>query len=246
MAVDTQLSFNLQAQVTQLSVGELSTPIVIIDDVLANPQGLLQRAAKVVFRSEPRDFYPGQRAAIGCQYIEKLAENYLPLFSELYGFSQSALPEVILSAFSLTTTPERQLKPIQMLPHFDNTTDTQLAAVHYLCDDKHGGTGFFRHKSTGIERVTEHNLKQYGQTLKQQAIDAKLHQQPQYVGEQHELFTSIGSVDAKFNRLVIYPSNLLHSGLIKTATDLRQDPTQGRLTTSSFIAFQRGLIAAAS
>ena len=48
-------------------------------------------------------------------------------------------------------------------------------------------------------------------------------------------FHSSDLVEAKLNRAVIYPSNVLHSGDIQTDLGLSNDPKKGRLTISSFI-----------
>ena len=45
----------------------------------------------------------------------------------------------------------------------------------------------------------------------------------------------IANVDAMFNRMIIYPSNILHSGNIAADFNFDQNPATGRLTLNSFI-----------
>ncbi|MGY0650046.1 MAG: DUF6445 family protein, partial [Paraglaciecola chathamensis] len=59
-----------------------------------------------------------------------------------------------------------------------------------------------------------------------------------YITESTEQFTLYDQVDYRPNRLVIYPGNLLHSGLIIPDRDISADPTEGRLTANIFIEFK--------
>jgi len=235
--LESAVQINNDAKIDVLRLGRLQTPVFVVDDVMKNPENLFEAAQESDFKSEPNDYYPGVRAPISRTYIQTICEHFFEHWRETFSLRQSEKFEFILSAFSMTTIPEKQLKPIQMLPHFDTEEDNQIAIVHYLCDDHHGGTGFYRHKTTSIERVVKANLSEYGRHLKQEAMAAKLHLDRKYVGQEHPMFTSIGSVAARFNRLIAYPSNLLHSGLIKPGIDLSSNPNEGRLTTSSFVRF---------
>ena len=47
----------------------------------------------------------------------------------------------------------------------------------------------------------------------------------------------IGEVEYRPNRMVIYPGNLLHSGLIQPDRDINDDPASGRLTANLFLYF---------
>ena len=50
-------------------------------------------------------------------------------------------------------------------------------------------------------------------------------------------FELIHQVDYRPDRLLIYPGNLLHSGLIEPDRDLSADPARGRLTANLFLDF---------
>jgi hypothetical protein len=52
-------------------------------------------------------------------------------------------------------------------------------------------------------------------------------------------FDEIGRVEARFNRLVVYPSNLFHSGILPDDYDFNPDPRRGRLTTNIFLDGER-------
>jgi len=237
MKIGRATQVNPRAKTQVMKLGKLKTPVIVVDDAVIQPESLLEAANKAEFKAQPRDYYPGVRAPVTDKYVQHICEHFFDSWRDIFGLQQAERLETVLSAFSMTTMPANQLKPIQMLPHFDTVEQHQVAVVHYLCDEEHGGTGFYCHKSTSIERVIESNLVKYGKTLKQEAVAAELHTNRKYLGLNHSLFESIGSVTSRFNRLVVYPSNLLHSGLIKPEVDLNNHPSHGRLTTSSFIRF---------
>jgi hypothetical protein len=115
--------------------------------------------------------------------------------------------------YSVTTSNEADLLPIQCIPHFDQTNPNQWAGVHYLFEQNHGGTGFFRHKRSKFESVSQSRLKPYQRMLDD---DAHIHGIPSrnYIQGSNELFEMIEHISAKFNRAIFYPANVLHTGLI--------------------------------
>ncbi len=59
-----------------------------------------------------------------------------------------------------------------------------------------------------------------------------------YINGDTELFQRIGQVPVKFNRCIVYRSNLLHSGDINPTLGLSANPREGRLTLNSFFRFR--------
>lgn len=231
-------SLNNDATISQLIIGEEKTPLIIIDDFANEPEDMIAFAAyDSGFSSDKQNFYPGSRKLTPQSYSQYLRKQYFEILKTCFGFENAQQAKVVTSALAIADTPVSQLKPIQMLPHFDTTLENQLAVVHYLCDKNQGGTSFFRHEETGFERIHQHRLVQYGTRLKQQAIAAQLHKNPCYMNGSNELFTQFHHVDARMNRTIIYPSNILHSGNIHPELGLSSDPRIGRLTIGSFILF---------
>ena len=220
------------AVVCQL-IGTEQTPLVVIDQLFPASDWLWQQAQQGVYQADPANFYPGVRAPTPQSYQDAL-HNLLPLLQQVFA-PQAQQLSVLSSAFSLACTPAAQLKPIQMLPHFDTVEPLQLAMVHYLCDARCGGTAFYRHRYTGYERISAQRLQSYGPVLKQQAMAARLHESPRYMHGSSALFQQIAQVEASFNRAVIYPGNLLHSDDIRELSAAAADPAKGRLTISSFL-----------
>ncbi len=62
---------------------------------------------------------------------------------------------LIDSSYSIVTTPRKELKIGQRLPHVDGFRSNQFALVHYLSPNVTDGTAFYRHRSTGLELLNE-------------------------------------------------------------------------------------------
>ncbi len=226
-------------QTTLTIVGNDHIPVLVIDNLVLKPEQLVDLAcstqsAENEYQQQNSDYYPGVRRKAPLSYIDKITQ-LLPLFTASFGLTKAKQADVIMSAFSISTTVPEQLRPIQMLPHFDTPAENQFAMVHYLCDAEHGGTSIYRHKASGFERISPERLSLYRVQLKQQAIAARLHENPKYIDGDTALFSQIHSVAARMNRAIIYPSNALHSGNIQPELGLLSDPRQGRLTISSFV-----------
>jgi len=59
--------------------------------------------------------------------------------------------------------------------------------------------------------------------------------------EANEYFGRIGSISAKWNRLIFYDGRVLHSGDITAPDLLSKDPVAGRLTLNGFFTCRRNL-----
>ena len=179
--------------------------------------------------------YPGKRKLVPAQYGDQICHNYLALFKSFFGVENATQAKTVTSALAIADTPVQKLRPMQMVPHLDTPHNNQFAVVHYLCSAEHGGTSFYRHRKTSYEVITQARLFNYGTQLKKEAIASKLHESPRYMNGSDHMFEQIHLVEAKFNRAIIYPSNLLHSGNINLDMGLPGDPKVGRLTVGSFI-----------
>ena len=229
----------LHPQITNLvlSVGDEKTPVIIIDNFLGNMEDFFNSVcAHTDFDAEKQTYYPGLRARIGEDYcrlvINTLGKHLFKVFSVPVNhrlFLDGAY-------YSLVATPPEQLLPAQCRPHCDTPLSHYLAIMQYLSPGEHGGTGFFKHKPTGFERVTAERKEQYSQSV--MAFDQEHGNPPQsYITASNDQFELVGSVDYRPNRMIIYPGNLLHSGLINPATDIDKNPRTGRLTANIFVNF---------
>jgi hypothetical protein len=213
--------------------------IVFIDDFLQDPQAMVDAACHSPFERPAtlaeHKGYPGLRAPAPAAYTETLTELLDPLIKVNFRVPEHLGIKVGLSAFSLTTVQPEQLGPLQRTPHFDASTPHYMAALLWLCDGRHGGTGFYRHNATGCQRITAENRERYLDVYTEEVN--RFRPPPRYFDRSDDHFTFLGMMPARFNRLVVYPGSLLHSACIDPACSLNGDPRQGRLTVNTFCDF---------
>jgi hypothetical protein len=218
-------------------IGQDKTPVITIENVLKKPSFLVDYAAiEVSFDLEDDVIggYPGIRAAAPLNYVESLVKAVDPLIRDVFGLQNVNLAGAECS-FCIVTTPRKALHPLQCIPHIDTTYPLQFAILHYLCPESFGGTAMFRQTATGIETVTEAVAEAY-----QRARDAVLISDPpqkDYVKIDDPHYSQIASFQAAFDRVIIYPSNLLHSGVITEAEPFDHSPRGGRLTSNIFVTY---------
>lgn len=216
-------------------IGTELQPVIVIDNFVTDPLALVDLAAgSPAFAAQATDFYPGLRKLVPGDYSRQMLQNVGPIIKEVFELAADTAAKISLCAFSLTTTPVGKLRPIQCVPHIDTHDPNQFAVVHYLCDERYGGTAFYRHRSTGFESITEVRFRDYFRLLKAEVVNQGLPELG-YINGSTTLFEQIASFKVKYNRALIYRSNVLHSGNISEAIGLSADPRLGRLTASSFI-----------
>jgi len=223
-----------------IELGAERRKVAVLDGVFQNPEALVDHAADHAEFSplkEAGNFYPGVRAPAPRAYAAALYEALKPVFAEVFGVDLEGRFKAS-AAFSLATLQPEQLNTAQRLPHIDTTDPRQFAVLHYLCDPRHGGTAFYRHRSTGFESLDEDRAPTCYAALKHE-LDQGQEPPPAYVVTSTPLFEQIGRVEARFDRVAIYRSQMLHSGLIDPTSGLSDDPRLGRLTANSFFTFER-------
>jgi hypothetical protein len=235
---DFSVNPGLSARV--IHVGADREPVLIVDDVLRDPASILRYAETgAVFRKEDRDFYPGIRKPLDMAYADAICHGLQALFLETFGAAPDAVVEPLSCLLSLTTTKPEHLRPIQSVPHFDSYDGAQIAGVHYFCGEDFGGTSFYRHRSTGYERLDTGRITEYAPRLKAEvmALNARSFT---YIRGDTALFERTATVEARFNRAVYYRSNVLHSGDIRADRDMPADPRTGRLTANTLAVIRSG------
>lgn len=223
--------FNSAARISARRIGREQQPLLIIDDVLENPQDMVAFAASVPFEAPDRSAYPGLNATAPVHYGQALAEALRPLMHQGFGLPLKGTLR-FFSFMGLTTLRPEGMQPIQRIPHFDSPDPYRLAVVHYFCAPAFGGTGFFRHQATGFETVTADRVALFdqhaGREVRQGVPEV-------YTGLKTPYYEPLDKVDAAFNRLVVYRNNCFHAALLGGAP-LSDDPRKGRLTVNSFIS----------
>lgn len=211
-------------------LGQTKEPLVIIDNFFSDPDALIEFAKQKKFEKRGA-FYPGVRCVGNVNYLAERMALLTAVLKEVFGVKQGV--KVVECNYSLVTTRPENLMPIQCLPHFDGLDVGRFALLHYLSRSETGGTAFYRHRRTGFETVTEDRFEIYKAVLEKEATNLGLPPR-RYFNESSDQFVQTFKVDPKLNRLIIYRSITLHSGLIPQNSNFSQNPELGRLTLNTF------------
>lgn len=220
-------------------IGSERQRLAIIDGFLSDPDALVaDAAAGDDYVAEPGNYYPGVRRPLAPAIAAAIARFADQRLRPVFAIAPERRPVTALAAFSIATRPPETLLPIQCIPHFDTSEPHQLAMVLYLCDPRHGGTSFYRHRATGYETITAERAERYRRTLEREASTVGLPKRD-YIRGDSALFERTAAIEPRYNRAIFYHSNLLHAGAIDPASGLSPDPREGRLTATAFIRLER-------
>lgn len=233
---------NPNARIRLLQMGLSRTPLLVIDDALENLEPLLAYARAQDFQAADA-YYPGVRAPLPASYYQAVAPALAPLLAQMYGPTQDSRLQVQQAVLSLISTPASQLQPLQRLPHFDSSAPSKWALVHYLAEGEHGGTVFYRHNPTGIERLTPEHEARYFEScdayLKQHGVPEGYPQARDPRQAAPSQFQLLQKVGYQQNRLLAYPGAVLHAAEV-LPQDVSSCPSKGRLTANLFLEWQGG------
>lgn len=219
-------------QVSKLSLGSEGAPLLVIDNLVADPERLVRKAARNQFVAQG-SMFPGIRAPAPLSYQYFLEATLNPLLEECFGLQPGRFV-FPMCHFSLVTLPPDKLAFLQRVPHIDSVRAEGLASVHYLFHGDWGGTDFYRHRRSGFETVDPARKESYFRCLEQERLDFGGQTQG-YIGGDNDLFERIAQVQGVFNRMVVYRRNSLHSGSIDNKQVPPPDPMTGRLSINTFI-----------
>ena len=229
MTIARHRDFHLQ----RLKIGREMAPLVVIDNVVSDPDDLVNVAASKQF-GEVASYYPGIRAKVSLSYQQFILEHLRGVFAEEFAFESGAV-RFTACHYSLVTTPPEKLTYLQRIPHVDSVASKELAFVHYLFKADFGGTAFYRHRKTGFEFIDQDRKPEYLRCLEEEKSGP--HSPPaEYIHGDTPLYELLGTQQGLFNRLVIYRRNSLHSGALSPKFVADPDPRTGRLSINGFLA----------
>lgn len=229
MRATPDIQLNPAARVQRRRVGHEQQTLIVIDDLLLNPEVLIEAAAQSAFVAPEGTWYPGGNAALPASYLPTLMPVLRPTLERAFGIAGLARLNVT-GFFALATLPVEAMQPLQKVPHYDQTDSDCLAFVHYLGRNPAGGTGFFRHRATGYESITADRRDAFRMQVTAELETAEL---TAFAGPDTPGYEMTDHVDSRFNRLVLYRCNVLHCALFDGAL-LSPDPRIGRLTANTF------------
>lgn len=212
-------------------VGREQSPIIILDDALRDPAALIAEAERATWDLTSA-YYPGIRAPAPAGYAASVA-RVAAMALTTAGIPRAAVCIPEEATFSLVTTPPSALLPYQVVPHFDGVAEDLFAVVHYLCAVEGSGTAFYRHRRTGFEAISADRLELY---RAQTDAEWQTGTVPKgYIDRSTDQYERIASVPCAFNRMLIYPGRILHSGVIPPGFAFSAVPAEGRLTANLFL-----------
>jgi hypothetical protein len=102
------------------------------------------------------------------------------------------------------------------------------AGIVFLADTPktYPGTSFFRHKETGLDNFKSENKEWIRQTFPTMAAFKRAEDQLDRDRFNTKKWDKITTLDARFNRMILFPAELLH----KNASAWGTNPRNGRLT----------------
>lgn len=223
---------NPHAKFETVRHGRERQPVVVVDDILSQPDLWRHVAARAVF-APIRPFHPGVSAVVPARLANQLRAELAPLIGATFGLDP--VPPASLCFLSLVTTPPESLTRIQRLPHVDGLEPERIAILVYLAGAEKGGTAFFRQRATGFETVDAERFPAF-----EAALDAGLaeHGEPPagYLDGDNALYERIAHYEARPNRGLIYRGHTLHSAAIVPGAELPEDGANGRLTLNALLS----------
>jgi hypothetical protein len=222
-------------------VGNSQSPLVVIDDFSGSAEDIARIAdALAPYPPITQNYYPGVRRPItprdgdANDYAMRTCREAAPFVGGAFDVDSFDLKE---ASFSIVTIKPGRLGPAQRIPHFDSPDQGIIAMLHFLRVPRESGTAFYRHRASGIERVTNDNVGDYVQSA--QAAAESLPPDSGYINASNEYYQQIGMVEAVPDRLIMYHGSLLHSGVIPAGMSFSADPREGRLTGNFFLIGRR-------
>lgn len=230
-AVDIALPIGWNIQVRLQHVGLERQPLMVVDNMLAEPEAMIEAARAACFYVPEHTNYPGINARLPDAYYQTVIAALRGPLEAAFGLPRAAHLKYF-GFFALATTRSAAARPIQKIPHQDSPDPGRLAMVHYLCHGPFGGTGFFRHRKTGFESVDHSRRATYVAAASSELSTSRA--TSSFAGPVMEHYEMIGRAELIFNRLIVYRSHVLHSALLDDAPG-SANPVTGRLTANGFL-----------
>lgn len=211
--------------------------MAVVDDVFANPAAIIEAVATTARFSPPQrggSGYPGHQAAAPSVYARALLAAADEALGAIFVSKNGAIGGITCS-FSLASQPVAELHPLQTVPHIDIAEPDRFAILHYLCGEPFGGTAFYRQDCTGFEQVTRGAWHEY---VAARDVSLAAHGAHGYPSATTTGYTCTASLPARMNRMLVYRSHSLHSGVIPEDVHHLADPRRGRLTGNLFAIYR--------
>jgi hypothetical protein len=202
----------------------------IIDNVLADPDALVQFAtkAKAAFREASPANFPGSELRMTDAFSAKFEDFFRRYIRKFFDARRTQTYSTRLS--TVTRQPD-ELHPFQWLPQCDpqstlNGHATVCFELHLFRNESLGGTGFFMPRRSFRDIATLHRDTQ---SLGADEFAAKHDIARGYCVEANTYFQLTQIIPARFNRLVFYDGAMFRAPHITAPEKLTSEPANARL-----------------
>lgn len=224
-------TINPRHQLARLHVGEGHHQVVVVDQFYLHHDEILQLALELPYtnRFEIVGNFPGVRASLHCE-----TSGLIQTLSTFWGCALIPFFTPQPLVFQGIKTHGYRLNIGQRQPHIDQ----DITAMIYLnpAQSCMGGTGLYRHRPTGLERVPT----MPDDTIRQLADQLELSDEflaspdgyenfqnsmifnplfarrdPSFINEGNEYWELIHLIDMQPNRLIIFDGRCFHSQFIR-------------------------------
>ena len=203
--------FSKKIQIDFQAVGNGSA-CCVIDNVLADPDALVQFAARAraAFKPAQPDGDPGLELLMANAFTEKVNDFFRRNIRALFDARRTLDMRTKLAISTRAETPENAA---QRVPHRFGTQlpPTQCfakAELYLFHDESLGGTGFYRPKPAAVSATPDS-------------------------------FELMSVLPPRYNRMVFFDATLLHAAQLPPPEKLSTDPTNARLTLDGYFACRR-------
>lgn len=210
----------------------------IVDDVLEDPESLVDFAVRNASRFGWMAIPPGPRLMVGERTLAELQRLIRSRLSRYFPFHRAGI-ELQACLSNVTLAPEK-LSRLQRLCHIDRRASPSRRAyaglIYLFRNPDLGGTAFYRWKKPDVVSEAERLYQQDPDAAMRYLDEASeiFRKPPQYMTGSNDIAELLTVVPARFNRLIFYNGEAPHCGHIVHPELLSEDLSQGRLTLNFF------------
>jgi len=209
-------AINKDLQASVYTIGPENSKIVYVDNFYKNPDMVRDLALTIPCTNNPIIMAGAPGSRVDAYYnFEPLTPFFTNILGGVYGDNMEKhqiSPQKVQDSmkgltFCVNVTQSENLKPI--VPHVDDDSGQLYAATVYLNKDDEcaGGTSFYT-----LEGNQLGGPDQIDAWLKKKG---KYPYYDNYITDSEEEWEMIHLAEMKYNRFVMYPANIYHTGYIK-------------------------------
>jgi Family of unknown function (DUF6445) len=213
---------------------------IVVEDALVDPSAWRKWALDnhAAFAASSSNAYPGRLLPAPASLSDALDDYFAQHVRRVLGGRRTLRS---LSRFAIVDRPPATLEARQTICHRDTAwvdpAQLNAACMLYLFEDANlGGTDFYR--PVAPPEVIARLVHDSG-VMNAEEFSARYGLARDYMTATNAFFERIGTIPARWNRLVFYDGNVFHSGSISRKAWQKSSLAEGRLTLNGFFTCSR-------